>query len=165
MEQAVARYSLLVPLAVACGVAPALLSAQAAIPVGRWNANIRPMLAPSSGIGSATMRMYGSVTVTANRAGNPGSWVVEIRLTSDRPSETLLWAIAPGRCQSGAVAQIQANQLPPLEVTANGTAEISTAANLILSPGDSYHLDIFRNGQQQENVVACATLKYSDKNK
>lgn len=159
------RYSLLVPLAVACGVAPALLSAQAPIPVGRWSANIRPTLAPSSGIGAATMRMYGSVNLTANRAGTPGSWMVEIRLTSDRPSESLLWDIAPGHCQSGAVAQIQPNQLPPLEVLANGNADITTAANLLLNPGDSYHLDIFRNGQQQENVVACATLKYSEKKK
>ena len=160
-----ARYSLLVPLAVACGAAHALLGAQAPIHVGRWSANIRPTLAPSSGIGASTMKMYGSINVTPNRAGAAGSWLVEIRLTSDRPSETLLWAIAPGRCQSGAVPEVQPNQLAPLEVRANGNADISAAVTLSMNPSDSYHLDVFRNGQQQEHVIACASLRYSEQKK
>ena len=159
------RYSLLVPLAVACGVTPVLTGAQAPIPVGRWSANIRPTLAPSSGLGSSTARMYGSVNVTPNRNGTPGSWTVEIRLTSDRPSETLLWAIVPGRCQSGGVPEIQANQLPTLDVHANSNADLTASANLTLSPTNAYHLDIYRNGQQAENVIACATLKYSESKK
>jgi hypothetical protein len=153
-----------IPVVSALAALPALLSAQAqAAPTasGRWTANIRPTVSMSSSIGSSTKRMYGSITIVPTTSGAPGSWDVDIHLTNDRPSESLMWTISPGRCGSGSIPLAQPNQLPFLEVRANETADVTANVRFALDPSSSYHLDIYRDGTQQESVIACAVLKHS----
>lgn len=115
----------------------------------------------SSNIGSSTKRMYGTVKMVPSKLGPPDSWDVEIHLTNDRPSETLMWSIAPGRCGSGALPLATARELPFLEVSTNATADLAANVRFPLDQNASYHLDIFRGGTQQEHVIACASLKHS----
>lgn len=155
-----ARSTLLAALATAALV-PTVLSAQTDAVAGRWSANIRPTLSSSSGIGSSTKRIYGSVNITPSATGSRGAWQVEIHLTSDQNNEMLLWTVASGKCMSGAIPLVQPNELAPLEVRSNGVADLTANAALRLNTNEAYHLDVFRNGQQQEHVIACTSLKYT----
>jgi hypothetical protein len=108
--------------------------------------------------------MYGTISLSPNRGGPVGSWMVEVSLSSDKTSETLQWAVVPGRCGSGDVPLKQANELPTLEVRTNGKAELSAAVTFPLMPSMAYHFDIYRGGGvQADNVIACSDLKHSDK--
>lgn len=140
---------------------PSLAGAQIAPPSGRWTANIRPSLSMSSNIGASTKRMYGSVKIVPSTTGPALSWDVEIHLTSDRPGETLMWTISPGRCGVGAIPFALPTELPLFEVRTNGTGDLTANVKFALDGNGAYHLDIYRGGSQPEHVIACAALKYS----
>jgi hypothetical protein len=144
----------------ALSLAPSLVMAQDA-PKGTWTASIRPSLSMSGNIGSSTKRMYGSIKIVPSKSGQVGTWDIDLHLTNDRPSETLMWTISPGRCGSGAYPLALPNELPFLEVSANSTADLTANVKLVLAADGSYHLDIYRGGNQQDNVIACALLKYN----
>ena len=68
-----------------------------------------------------------------------------------------------GRCGSKLIMLENANQLPPIETRSGGEGEVRHTVALTMNARHTYQLALFRNGHMQQNMVACANLKYDDR--
>jgi len=117
------------------------------------------VLQSTGGVGPAkTIRVDGSVTVASAGVGNSKT---RVHLTASFPvqNEQLPWAIAPGACGNGAIAVAAVSKFGTIDVGATGRGSIDIDLAIVLTPGEQYHVEIYRSGQTLSDVMACATLR------
>ena len=130
-----------------------------ASPLGYWTGVVHWRVSHESAIGQSTRHLSGSVALAPSRA-RPGLVEVSIKLlSSDYIGTTFQWSIAKGRCFAGGASLSPAAQLPELAITNDGLAELDVDSPITLQVDSAYHVNVYLNGVEESNVVACADLK------
>lgn len=152
-------------LAIAATTASAQADSKApAAATGRYSGALRGVSA--MGVSDAT-RFSGSIDIAPSANGHVGSYKVDIRLSSSglnqnsTASAILQWSISVGRCGSRVQFLVPPAELPQLELRNGGNAEVSWEGNLNLAANASYQLMVYVNGLREQDMVACANLRYS----
>ncbi len=152
------RHFSFVALIAAFGAAHAALAQEQTPPVemGFWNGSLRSVQMGGSGRYSGTAKI-------APVPGKPANFRrVELRLSTPGGSGLLEWSVSPGRCGSIIQPLKRAGELPSLEMRSAGNAELMFEGALYDFKGDStYQLMVFKDGAKEQNMVACANLKYA----
>ena len=149
----------------------ALLGCASATPKRTITSN-EPMLAKWTGAFQPTQQRSGALQVSGQNkaAGNITMTTADGSLqrmrvqlmvsTSLSNVSQLRWAVLPGRCGSGDLPLIGFEQFPLIEVSANGRGTAEGDLPIQLDGNGSYHANVYNGGQQIDNVVTCANLKY-----
>jgi hypothetical protein len=117
------------------------------------------ILQSTGSVGAANkIRADGSVTVISAGVGNAKT---RVRLLINLPleNEQLPWAIAPGNCGNGAIAVTAVSKFGTIDVGSSGRGTLEIDLAVALSPGEQYHVEIYRSGQTLADVMACANLR------
>jgi hypothetical protein len=156
------RWLVLVALVLAAHGALAQHAEEPAVPFVRWYGDFRPMLMTQSiRLAAGNPGRYtGNVDVTLSRYDALVLYRVDIEVSSNSGAETLEWGVSRGRCGSKLIMLEDANQLPPIMMHAGGVGEVTHEVGWDLSSDASYQVGIFRGGHLQQNMVACANLKF-----
>jgi hypothetical protein len=137
-------------------VAGAQVSAQV-VSLGRWSGTLRGQTMGSAGDQS---RFSGHVEIMP-LPDRDGQFMVRINLsTGDGAVADMEWSISPGRCGTKLQLILPPASMPPLEVRSGGTADMQYEGVINLNTQMSYHVPVFQGGQSQQNMVACANLKF-----
>jgi hypothetical protein len=127
------------------------------VSLGRWSGTLRGQTINSAGDQS---RYSGSVEILP-LPDREGQFRVRITLsTGDRAVSDMEWSISPGRCGTKLQLILPPASMPPLEVRSGGTADVQYEGVINLTPQMSYHVPVFQGGHSQQNMVACANLKF-----
>lgn len=124
-----------------------------------WKGSFSTVLQSTGGVGPASkVRVDGSVTVVSAGGGNSKT---RVRLTANFPifNEQLPWAIAPGTCGNGAIALTAVSKFGTIDVGSSGRGVAEVDLAITLSPGEQYHVEVYRSGQSLADVIACTTLR------
>lgn len=152
------RHLAFVALIAALGAADAASAQEQAPPSepGIWNGSLRNAQMGGTGRYSGTVRIAavpGKPAITRH---------VELRLSTPGTPGLLEWSVSSGRC--GSILQMlkRAGELPSLEVRSSGSAELIFDGPLYDFKADStYQFVVFKDGAKEQNMVACANLKYT----
>ena len=120
------------------------------------------VLQSTGNVGPAnTIRADGSVTVMSTGVGNSQT---RVRLMINFPmtNEQLPWAIAPGSCGNGAIAVTAVSKFGTIDVGSSGRGTLEVDLAIALTPGERYHVEVYRSGQSLADVVACANLRKAE---
>jgi len=137
------------------------------VATGRFSGSLRGVLLTGP---SDASRISGSADIAA-LADRPGVFKVELRISTSSGSSAssatnlLQWSISPGRCGSRIQMLLAPTELPALEIRTGGNADLTWQGLINLASNGSYQLVVFDRGTNQENIVACANLKYSEPKK
>jgi len=125
-----------------------------------YDGQFRPMQQRQGGVQMATpQRVYGSVKI-AFRESNERSNVNLTINTTLQQSEILGWSANPGQCGSGSVPFMPIAQFPVIEVNTTGRGEVDVQNMQLSIPASGpVHVNVYRNGDSLENVIACANLR------
>jgi len=125
-----------------------------------YDGQFRPMQQRQGGVQMATpQRVYGSVKI-AFRESNERSNVNLTINTTLQQSEILGWSVNPGQCASGSVPFMPIAQFPVIEVNTTGRGEVDVQNMQLSIPASGpVHVNVYRNGDSLENVIACANLR------
>lgn len=144
--------------------APSVRAQAPAEPAGRFSGSIR-----GASVGGAldNARFSGSVDISPSAKGTPGVWKVEIKLSAMGQSSMgsmtnmLQWSMSPGRCGSRTQFLVPPTELPPLELRSGGNADATWEGSISLAPSGSYQLMVYDKGLREQDIVACANLRFS----
>ncbi|HET9012555.1 MAG TPA: hypothetical protein VFN38_12110, partial [Gemmatimonadaceae bacterium] len=127
-----------------------------------WSGSLQPTQQRSGAlVVTGQNRVFGSVRLWAKRSGNLDRMHVTLTVAVPTASATSLrWAVLPERCGSGDLPLIGFEQFPLIEVSTNGRGQVEADLPLVLAPNSVYHVNVYSGGQQLENVLTCANLKY-----
>ena len=103
------------------------------------------------------IRVDGSATVISTGVGNSQTRV-RIDISLNVTNEQLPWAIVPGNCGNGAIAVMAVNKFGAIDVSSSGHGVLEADLSIALTPGVSYHVEVYSEGQTLANVLACANL-------
>lgn len=137
------------------------------VATGRFSGSLRGVFL--SGPSDAS-RISGNADISA-LPERPGVFKVELRVSTSSGSSAssvtnlMQWSVSPGRCGSRVQLLLGPTELPALEIRTGGNAEVTWQGLINLATNGSYQLVIFDKGTSQENIVACANLKYSEPKK
>ncbi len=137
------------------------------IATGRFSGSLRGSF--MSGV-SDVSRLSGNADISA-LPDRPGVFKVELRVSTSSAANgaaatnLLQWSISPGRCGSRIQVVLAPTELPALEVRTGGDADLTWQGPINLASNGSYQLVVFDKGTSQNNIVACANLKYSEPKK
>jgi len=130
--------------------------------VDHWAGSLQPTQQRSGAlVVTSQNRAFGTVSMREVRAGNLAR--MHVALTVSVPPNVgsqLRWAVLPDRCGSGDLPLIGFDQFPLIDVGTNGRGQISADLPLELQPMGTYHVNIYSGGQQLDDVVTCANLKF-----
>lgn len=117
------------------------------------------VLQSTGGVGPANkIRVDGSVTVVSSGVGNSKTRV-QMMLNFPVTNEQLPWAIAPGACGNGAIAITAVSKFGTIDVGTTGRGTVDVILSVALTPGEQYHVEVYRSGQTLADVMACANLR------
>lgn len=137
-------------------VASAQVTAQV-VSLGRWSGTLRGQ---TMGSASDQSHFSGHVEIVP-LPDRDGQFMVRITLsTGDRAVADMEWSISPGRCGTKLQLLLPPASMPPLEVRSGGTADMQYEGVINLNTQMSYHVPVFQGGHSQQNMVACANLKF-----
>lgn len=138
---------------------PATSAADPGVPT--WSGNLQPTQQRTGGLAvTGQNKVFGTVNIS------PSDSRVErmrVRLTIGAPVQaatSFRWAVLPDRCGTGQLPLLGFEQFPLIDVGANGRGQIETDLPLVLTGGASYHVNVYSSGQQLDNVLTCANLKF-----
>jgi hypothetical protein len=120
-----------------------------------------------SGMRGVTDQTKFSGSIDIMPSGKPGIFKVEIRLSSSGYSSSasvtgqLQWSISPGRCNSRVQFLLPPAEMPALEMRSGGNAEVKWEGAITMAPFGTYQMMVFDRGLREQDIVACANLKYS----
>jgi hypothetical protein len=60
---------------------------------------------------------------------------------------------------------VGSNSFPTIEMRSGGTGDVSTEVAMQFSAKGQFQAVIFKGGHLQQNVVACANLKFDERRK
>jgi hypothetical protein len=135
------------------------IAAEPGVPT--WSGNLQPTQQRTGGLAVTSQnKVFGTVSI----APAPGPVQrMRVRLTIGVPVQNATsyrWAVLPDRCGTGQLPLIGFEQFPLLDVSSNGRGQIEADLPLALTAGSSYHVNVYNGGQQLENVLTCANLKF-----
>ncbi|MHB8837594.1 MAG: hypothetical protein ACYC7F_01435 [Gemmatimonadaceae bacterium] len=135
--------------------------------MGGWTGQFRAILMTqdSRNAGGYAGRMSGTVRMQPVRESGLDFYDVVIEVSSNSPGDELEWGVSMGRCGSKLIMVENANQLPGFVTRNGGEGEVRHRVALDLNAQASYQVGIFRNGHAQQNMIACANLKYDERMK
>ena len=130
-------------------------------PTPQWTGSLQPTQQRTGGLAvTGQNKAFGSVKITTAAGPLPRMRVaITVAVPTSAPT-SLRWAVLPERCGTGDLPLLGFEQFPLLDVSVNGRGQIETDLPLVLSPNSAYHVNIYAGGQQLDNVVTCANLKY-----
>ena len=133
--------------------------------LGRWTGQFRSIqsTATSREAGGNPGRITGTVDFQPMRESGMDLYEVSIKISSTTPNDELEWGVSMGRCGSKLIPVEHANQLPRFDTRTGGDGEIRHRMPMTLNAQSSYQVGLFRNGHAQQNMIACANLKYDDR--
>jgi hypothetical protein len=106
-------------------------------------------------------KAFGNVTIS--RA--PGRLErMHVRLSVAVPTTgttSYRWAVLPDRCGTAPLPLIGFEQFPLIDISTNGRGQVEADLPLDLTAVGTYHVNVYNGGQQLDNVVTCANLRYS----
>jgi len=169
----------------AAAVLAVLLGAQAAFAqdstratpdlIGSWSGSFRPGTMTGSISGSQTGglsgtgmagRYTGNIDITPSPSGQPGTYRFMLTISSNLNNpETLEWGVSNGRCGSKLMLLVGSNSLPTIEMRSGGTGDASTEVAMQFSAKGQFQAVIMKGGHLQQNIVACANLKFDERRK
>lgn len=125
----------------------------------RWSGSLQPIQQQTGRLGpTGQNKAYGNVTLTSK-----GPERIDISISVSTPlqgSNTLRWALLPGRCGTGSLPLVGIEQFPVIEVSSNGRADFNGEMSLALPESGTYHVNIYwAGGQQLSDVMTCANLR------
>lgn len=124
----------------------------------QYDGAFRPIQQSDGRLGMNTVqRIFGNVRVLYRESTGRSQIALTIN-TSSAVSEILSWAIVPGRCGSGGVPVMPAAQFPPIELSNNGRGDLKVDDVPIVLPLGTYHVNVYRGGENLTNVIACSNL-------
>lgn len=139
--------------------------------IGSWSGSFRPgtmsgsMSRGSAGSG-APGRYSGSVDIIPSQTGAPGSYRFNVVVSSNvNNPETLEWGISNGRCGSKLIMLVGSNSFPTIEMRSGGTGDVSAEVAMQFTAKGTFQAVLFKGGHLQQNIVACANLKFEDRRK
>lgn len=146
----------------ACATRPAATTTSNEPAQPTWSGNLQPTQQRTGQlVVTSQTRAFGNVKIRPVEIGNFSrlhvSIVVGLPVTT---STSVRWAILPERCGSGDLPLIGFEQFPLMEVSNNGRGQLDTDLPITLTAGGTYHVNVYYGGQQLDNVVTCANLKY-----
>lgn len=127
------------------------------VSIGRWSGTLRGQTMTSAG---DQTRFSGTVEVMPLLNERTGEFRVRIRLSASAAMGDMEWSISPGRCGYKLQFLLSPSNVPPLEIRSGGSAEVEYEGIINLNTQATYHLPVFQGGHNQQNMVACANLKF-----
>ena len=156
-------------LALAVFLAPFAAFAQHAeqAMLGRWTGTFRSTQTTQSSLsgGGIIGTINGDVTLQPTNEGGIDLYVVSIKISMNYQQESLEWGVSMGRCGSKLIMLETTGTVPTIDSRSGGDGELRHTMRLDMDAKHTYQLVLFRNGHLQQNVVACANLKYDDRMK
>jgi len=146
--------------------APAARAQNPELPMlGKWTGVFRPILMTQDSRNAAgeAGRITGTVDMQPVHESGVDLYNVVIQVSSNHQGETMEWGVSMGRCGSKLIMIEHANQLPSFDTRAGGEGEVRHTVALPMDAKHTYQVGLFRNGHSQQNMVACANLKYDDR--
>ena len=133
--------------------------------LGGWNGQFRQVLMTqdSRNAGGYAGRFSGTVRLQPIHESGIDLYDVIIEVSTNSPGDELEWGISMGRCGSKLIMVENANQLPGFVTRNGGEGDVRHKLALSLNAQASYQVGIFRNGHAQQNMIACANLKYDER--
>ncbi len=137
--------------------------------IGRWSGSFRPgtMIGSMSGSNSGTGapgRYSGSIEITPSQVSGPGVYRFDVRVSSNfSSSETLEWGVSNGRCGSKLIMLGGTVAMPQIEMRTGGSGEVSIESAMELNSKGQFQAVLFKGGHLQQNVAACANLRFDEK--
>lgn len=133
--------------------------------LGGWSGQFRSVITTQSSQRAAgpAGRITGSVILQPVHESGLDLYEVVIQISSNTPNDELEWGISMGRCGSKLIMVENANQLPSFVTRAGGDGEVRHKTMLNLNAQASYQVGLFRYGHAQQNLIACANLKYDQR--
>lgn len=128
---------------------------------GRFTGALQPTQQRSGAlVVTGQVKAFGTVTIAPTRGGNLERMHVTLVVTVPGANSSLRWAVLPQRCGSGDLPIIGFDQFPLMDVSTSGRAQVEADLPLPLTPNNAYHVNVYSGGQQLDDVVTCANLKY-----
>ena len=146
------------------GCASANRAAASDEPAGpTWSGNLQPTQQRTGGLAvTGQNKAFGRVSISRS----PGRLQrMHVKLSVSVPAQgaaSYRWAVLPDRCGSGSLPLIGFDQFPLLDVSTNGQGQVDADLPLDLTPTGTYHVNVYNGGQQLDNVVTCANLRFDD---
>ena len=141
------------------GSAGTATTAEPGVPT--WSGNLQPTQQRTGGLAvTGQNKVFGTVSITPSDSRIQR---MRVRLMVGIPTQnatSLRWAVLPDRCGTGQLPLIGFEQFPLIEISSNGRGQIEAELPLDLTAGASYHVNVYSGGQQLENVLTCANLKF-----
>lgn len=125
--------------------------------IGRWSGTLRGQTMSSA---TDQTRFSGTVEVMPLLNERTGEFRVRIRLSASAATGDMEWSISPGRCGYKLQFLLSPSNVPPLEIRSGGSAEVEYEGIINLNTQATYHIPVFQGGHLQQNMVACANLKF-----
>jgi len=133
--------------------------------LGRWTGTFRTVQFTQSSLNEAGHpgNISGDVTLQPTNEGGIDLYVVHMKISMNRQGENLEWGVSMGRCGSKLIMLETPGTVPTIDSRSGGDGELRHTMRLDMDAKHTYQLVLFRNGHLQQNVVACANLKYDDR--
>lgn len=130
--------------------------------VDRWTGSLQPTQQRSGAlVVTSQTRVFGTVKMSMSQGSALRRMHVELTVAVPTSVDaSLRWAVLPERCGSGDLPLIGFEQFPLIEVSTNGRGQITADLPLEMRPTGTYHVNVYSGGQQLDNVLTCANLKY-----
>lgn len=159
--------SIAAAFALAIFLAPHAARAQhAEMPMlGRWTGTFRSVLMTQEtrNAGGDIGHITGETELQPTHESGLDLYIVKLRISTNAAAESLEWGVSMGRCGSKLIMLENANQLPSIETRSGGEGELRHTLALNMDAKHTYQVGLFRNGHAQQNMIACANLKYDDR--
>lgn len=146
--------------ACASGPQSATTTNEPAVP--SWSGPLQPTQQRTGSVAvTGQIKAFGNVAITQS----PGVLqrmhvVLSVAVPTTLPPQ-MRWAVLSGRCGSGDLALIGYDAFPLLDISSNGRGQIETDLPLNMEASGTYHVNVYSGGQQLDNVVTCANLKFN----
>lgn len=126
-----------------------------------WVGSLQPTQQRAGGlVVTGQTRAFGAVRITPAE-GRLRRMHVHLVVALPVTSNTQYrWAVLPDRCGTGQLPLIGYEQFPLIDLSTNGRGELDVDLPLELEANSSYHVNVYSGGQQLDNVVTCANLKF-----
>jgi hypothetical protein len=135
--------------------------------VAHWSGNLQPTQQRSGAlVVTSQNRAFGTVTMSEVQLAGLSRMRVALTVTvPPNVGSSLRWAVLPDRCGSGDLPLIGFQQFPLIEVGTNGRGQVTADLPLELQPTGAYHVNVYSGGQQLDNVVTCANLRFESRSR
>jgi hypothetical protein len=118
-----------------------------------------PVMAPRELTATVSPRGDSEARASVRAVTGATTTVVAINFAGGVAGGTHPWHVHSGSCATGGPIVGEAGRYPPLRPGTGGTAAATTTINVVLAPGQNYHVNVHRSPEQLDQVIACGDLR------